>query len=325
METQEPSFYDKVGTARPSAHSLRTERCDEATATANDGRPEFRASSAWAESDGEFWGTPSSHQTLPPDIYRMELRNNIGPVFLRQSNDTDALLALPDSESARILDEIRTFKGLRAKFREHGFLYKRGILLWGPPGSGKTATLQLVVKLLREEHESVAVLVEHPKTASVCLQQLRRIEPDRQIVAIMEDLDALCERYDEAAYLALLDGEAQVDNIIWLATTNYPERLDKRFVDRPSRFDTVRYVGMPCAASRATYLRSKLPSMEDREIDEYVRLSDGYSIAHLRELIVLTQCFEVPLAAAIKRLNVTRRNPPASDRAPDRIAVGFTS
>jgi hypothetical protein len=278
---------------------------------------------AWAEADGTFWGTQSSHDAIPPGIYRMSMEPNRGEVFLRQHNDTDALIALPDSGSEEVLAEIDEFKGLRPKFREYGFLYKRGILLWGPPGSGKTCTLQLAMRSMIETHNAIGVLVDHPGVAASCLQTLRRIEPERQIVALMEDLDALCEQYDESAYLSLLDGESQVDNIIFIATTNYPEKLDKRFTDRPSRFDTVRYVGMPSANARRLYLVTKSPQLDAGTVEAMVRVSEGYSIAHLRELVILTQCFGKTVEDAAKRIGSGRAARPSSDSAPDRTQFGF--
>lgn len=278
---------------------------------------------SWASSGDAFWRIGESHDALPPGVYRCAVSPNIGPHFVRVKNETDRLIVFPDSESTRIVDEIRRFQGMKAKFNEHGFLHKRGVLMWGPPGSGKTTTLQLLIKLIVDEHKGVAVLVDHPGTAVACLQMLRAVEPERQLVGVLEDLDALVERHGESEYLALLDGESQVDNVVYVATTNYPERLNARFVDRPSRFDTIRYIGMPSAEARGAYFDAKVPDMANDELESFVKASDGYSVAHMREMIILTRCFGVDLAEAKKRLDRTRLIKPSSASHPDAPKFGF--
>lgn len=322
------TFFEVVGTSKKAGHGSVSRANDIQPACADMAVQTLKATGAnsrrsWAEADGTFWGVQKASAELPCGIYRVDVNMNMGPVFMQQKNDTDELVALPDSESQKILDEIKVFKTLRPSFKKHGFLYKRGILMWGPPGSGKTSTLQQLIKLLITYHNSIAVLIDNPGTAATCLQALRNIEPDRQIVAILEDLDALTERYGESEYLSLLDGESQVDNIVYVATTNYPERLDSRFVDRPSRFDTVRYIGMPNNDARRTYLETKDPEMEAEDLKEMVRLTDGFSIAHLRELIILTRCFNKPRAEAIERLRKSITSKLSSDKSPDRAGFGF--
>lgn len=278
---------------------------------------------SWAGSGDAFWRIGQSYDSIPAGIYRCAMSHNIGPHFVKVKNDTDKLVHFPDSESERILEEIRRFQGMKERFKAHGFLHKRGVLMWGPPGSGKTTTLQMLIKLIVDEHNGVAVLIDHPASAVACLQMLRAVEPERQLVGIMEDLDAMVERYGESEYLALLDGESQVDNVVYVATTNYPERLDSRFVDRPSRFDTIRYIGMPKPEARAAYFVAKVPELANGSLQSYVDASEGYSVAHMRELIILTRCFEVSLKVASERLNKTRTVNANSQRTPDAPAFGF--
>lgn len=322
-------FFDKVGT-RPAVQRgarLATEAVSNWSGDVPQPAVEKQiivgTGTSWASSGDAFWRIGESHDTLPPGVYKCGVSPNIGPHFLRVKNETDSLVIFPDSESSRILDEIRAFQGMKEKFSAYGFLHKRGVLMWGPPGSGKTTTLQLLIKLIVREHGGVAVLIDHPGAAAACLQVLRAVEPERQMVGILEDLDALVERYGESEYLALLDGESQVDNVVYVATTNYPERLDVRFVDRPSRFDTIRYIGMPSKAARAAYFDAKVPDLDNSELDRFVAATEGYSVAHMREMIVLTKCFGVSLDEAKARLDKAKINRPSSQQRPDAQSFGF--
>lgn len=271
-----------------------------------------------------YWGISHSIDRIAPGCYRAGHSNSLGVYLEKQPIRTDSLLMLPDSKSEAIIAEITAFTTLRPAFVKRGLLYKRGVLLWGPPGSGKTSTLHLLMRLIVDRLGGIALLVDNPTLASEALQLVRRIEPERQVIAIMEDLDGLIQNHGVPQYLALLDGESQVDNIVFVATTNYPERLDRRFVDRPSRFDTVEYVGMPSADARREYLSHKEPDLPSAVIEDMVDATDGLSIAHLREMIVLTQCFGRSIADAAKRLTASRKKPPHSEKTPEQFAtMGF--
>lgn len=294
-----------------------SERAAPATPTAGLDLPEMApVHKMWgiAGAGDVFHPVGETTATLPSGFYRFVYMNNM-LVCLRVRNDTDSLVALPDSESDRLLAEMRQFLSLKEAFKSRGLLYKRGVMLYGPPGSGKTATIQQLAKMVATEMDSIAVLGDsEPGFVASGLQTVRGLEPERQLVVILEDLDALVNRYGEEGYLSLLDGENQVENVIYVATTNYPERLDRRFVDRPSRFDTLRLIGMPTAEARRVYLRSKEPNMPLPELEAMVTASDEYSIAHLRELLVLVKCFGQSIDDATERLDQMREDEPSSAR-----------
>lgn len=268
--------------------------------------------SNWATSDNNYWAIGKTCKSIPSNLYEPSYSDNIGFYLKTLTNNMDDIIDLPDSESEKLIEEIQEFTTLRESFLTHGFLYKRGILLWGPPGSGKTVTIQQLIRLFTRTGDGIAVMCGQPQLLTNVLRDFRKVEPSRQVLVIIEDLDALIEMYRESEFLTMLDGEAQLQNVVYVATTNYPERLDNRFKDRPSRFDTIRKIGMPTEKARETYLRVKLPDIGEEELKDYVKGSDGYSIAYLRELIVLTQCFKKPLGEALDRLNTMRKNMPDS-------------
>lgn len=260
-------------------------------------------SKLWAVSGDAYLPCEEATPTIPAGHYVVDYSQERG-VFLRKHNfSIDDLVDLPDSSSEKVIKHIEKFWTLESHFRKYGFLWKRGILLWGPAGSGKSSTLQTVAKNVIKQN-GVALSVEDPRMSSVGLHLLRKIEPKRPLVCMVEDIDAIVDRYGESALLALLDGEQQIDNVVYIATTNYPEKLDARLVNRPSRFDVVEKIGMPTDAARSVFLgyKSKILTEDTQKLNKWVKDTDGFSIAHLKELIISVEVFEVDYEKALVRL-----------------------
>jgi len=152
-----------------------------------------------------------------------------------------------------------------------------------------------------------------------CLQMLRRLEPTRRVIVILEDFETLTDRQGrENEWLSVLDGESQIDDVVFLATTNYIETLDKRFTDRPSRFDIVVPVPMPGAQARAAYIINKEKSLTPEEVKAWTERSVGFSFAHLKEMIIAVKCLGNDLDETVERLrNMQRRKANSSELAFD--------
>lgn len=277
------------------------EDCEVADSTPSDNNG--RQMSMWATNGKDFFPTEKTVKTLAPGQYIVEYSDGTGPYFTLQDINLDDLLVLPDSNSEKVLKHIDYFWSIEEKFRELGFLWKRGILLWGPPGSGKTSTVQQLSAQI-VELGGITIYCTSPHLTAQGLSVLRRIEKDRPIIVILEDMDAIVTRHGEADLLAMLDGEHQTDNVVFVATTNYPELLDKRFINRPSRFDEIMKIGMPSADAREYYLGNKNPRLADdpEELAEWVDLTEDFSIAHLKEMIISVEGFGKTVQQAHSRL-----------------------
>jgi hypothetical protein len=257
----------------------------------------------WGAEPNEVF-RPSGRRTesLPSGVYSIDLDQR-GLFFQRRNVITDNLIELDDSASSRVIAGINKFWKSKDEYTKRGIIYKRGIMLWGPAGSGKTATLMLLTQQLLEMN-GIVVLCERPEWTNNALQDLRRIEPDRPLILILEDVEELIARWGEHEILALLDGENQVSNVVNIATTNYPEQLGARIVNRPSRFDERIFVDMPSETARRRYIMhaTRNENMTEDTTTQWVKDTEGFSIAHMRELVVAVFCLGQEYKDVVKRL-----------------------
>lgn len=309
--------------------TLRRRRSPEIAQDASEDDNMVKDTKMWAVYGGRSY-SPCEMAVLemPAGQYTVEASNQLGIYFKRTDVNLDELVTLPDSVSEEVIAEIENFWQKEEHFRQFGFLWKRGVLMWGPPGSGKTSTLQVVSERI-VSRGGLSIYVDDPDIAAKGLKLLRAVEPLRPLVIMLEDIDAIIDTHGESSLLALMDGELQIDNVVFVATTNYPERLDKRFINRPSRFDIVKKIGMPNEVARRTYLVAKnkrLAAPENaRELDQWVAKTKHFSVAHLKELIVSVEVFGVPLDTAVTRLKTMMDYTPKSGDGLDRTSVGFGS
>jgi SpoVK/Ycf46/Vps4 family AAA+-type ATPase len=235
----------------------------------------------------------SSHQ-LPPGLYEILWNSNRQELVMqKQELKLDELYELPSPEIQSILEDIQTFWERRDVYKKYNFVHKRGILLWGDPGCGKSGIIQLCVKKLIEKERGIVINIKEEedfKYFADFIGILRKIEPERPIIVILEDLDSLAseDRFSTTKLLNILDGVKQIENVVYIATTNYPEKLQERITNRPSRFDRRYKVDMPSPEIRESYIRHKLTEKDLAAIDlpEWVKASDGMSLSHLKELVI---------------------------------------
>lgn len=276
-----------------------------------------------ADTDDRFRFSGPCRDTIPAGTYHFD--SDDSGIFLQQMRViTDTLIELDDTSSKRVMSSIGTFWDSENEYTRRGIVYKRGILLWGPAGSGKTALVTLLSQELVRRN-GVVIFCADPKLTSIGITNLRRIEPTRPLIMIFEDIDELVQNHGEHRLLAMLDGELQINNIVALATTNYPERLGARIVNRPSRFDERIHVGMPSDKGREKYLKwiTKAEFISEEELARWVRNTEGFSVAHLRELVVAVFCLKQPYADVIERLRGLNIQPKGEREFGGGISMGF--
>src|ERR1700739_523026 len=286
-----------------------------------DDQVQFDTSSKWTQSKQKFTPVQGVVDRLLPGSYRVDSDYN-GIYFEQQSLATDDLFTLENTVQQEVIESIKNFWTKEEIYAKMGYLWKRGILLEGPPGSGKTCIVSQLIEEIKEV-DGIAIMVDSPQQASRGLQLLRRIEPRRPIIGILEELDELMAKYGESEFMSLLDGELQINNIVWVATTNHLEKLHNRVKNRPSRFDLVKHVGLPTRNDRARYLNHKIPTLKAEEIARWSMETEGFSIAHLKELVLSVTCLDATYEDTMGRLvgMIDNADETEDDDAPDDAPV----
>lgn len=214
----------------------------------------------------------------------------------------DELIEMEDSPSQQIMADIRKFWSLKDRYDKLGFVHKRGFLLYGPPGTGKTSVTNLVATSMAST-DGLTIYCQYPGVLADILKNIREVEDDRQIVVVMEDIDNIIESNGEEALLSLLDGQATVGSVVYIATTNNLESLPDRIAKRPSRFDKVIEVGTPPASVREHFLAKRgCANLSKKEMARWVKMTDGLTIAHMKELIISVLLLENDLKKEAERL-----------------------
>jgi transitional endoplasmic reticulum ATPase len=199
-------------------------------------------------------------------------------------------------------------------FAAYGKAIGGGILMYGPPGCGKTHLARATAGEIKASFLAIGIsdvldmwLGSSERNLHGVFEQARAKKP---CVLFFDEVDALgASRSDmrQSAgrqlinqFLAELDGiHSSNDGLLILAATNAPWHLDSAF-RRPGRFDRVLFVPPPDTAARAAILRIQCRGkpVKDVDFDHLGKKTDGFSGADLKAVVDVA--IEAKLTAALK-------------------------
>lgn len=201
------------------------------------------------------------------------------------------------------LDQLITDLAAWQAGRLHWRDLSRGMLLWGPPGTGKTEIARLLAReaSIAVHAGSVARWQSSGSRGSNMVREMQaffeKALADAPCIIFIDELDALGDRartpdHNSAwtdnivtAFLECLDGFEELEGVVVIAATNHPHKLDAA-IRRPGRFDKLIQLGHPCPDLLPEVLRWHLwPDLKDVDVSRISARLIGMSGAEIAGLV----------------------------------------
>jgi len=240
-----------------------------------------------------------------------------------------------DSETKReIKANTVDFLKRGEEWSKYGIPLKRGILLAGEPGTGKT----IICKALMAEADGITCIttsgyaLDDDDYITELYELAENLSP---CIVFIEDIDLIGQNRMEFGYmrgpallslLSVMDGVEEQREVVTIATTNCLETLDKALSERPSRFDRVIKLSRPSIEQRIELVRrlcEKIPLGEKTQ--EYIAgKTENCTPAQLQEIIysLVIQCPDRQSGLLVRKADIDRAISRINDK--NRHRLGFT-
>ena len=243
-------------------------------------------------------------KTSPKHVVKMDRTTNL---TILTEPSVDRKLRVTYEEVGGLRHQVKAMREIVELPLKHPELFSRlgvephsGILLYGPPGCGKT----LIAKVLASESEANMFLINGPEimnkyygeTEAKLRDMFKEAKDNSPSIIFIDEIDAIAPKREEAygdvekrvvaQLLALMDGLTDRGNVMVLGATNRPDSIDPA-LRRPGRFDREFEISVPNDDGRLEILfihTRGMPLADDIDLKDLASELHGYTGADIKSL-----------------------------------------
>ncbi len=239
-----------------------------------------------------------------PGAMQFGLGKSNAKVFVKPTDGIKFADVAGEDEAKDNLKEVVSFLHNPAKYKEIGAKMPKGLLLVGPPGTGKTMLAKAVAGEAEVPFFSISgsefVEMFVGMGAAKVRDLFKQAKEKAPCIVFIDEIDAIGKKRSTAAIggndereqtlnqlLTEMDGFEENTGVIILAATNRPESLDPALT-RPGRFDRQVPVALPDLQGREAILRvhaRKIRVAPDIDYNKVARMASGASGAELANIV----------------------------------------
>ena len=238
-----------------------------------------------------------------PNAMKFDMGKSSAKVYVQSSDGIKFADVAGEDEAKENLSEVADYLHNPNKYKEIGASMPKGILLVGPPGTGKTMLAKAVAGEANVPFFSMSgsefVEMFVGMGASKVRDLFRQAKEKAPCIVFIDEIDAIGKKRDNQLstndereqtlnqLLTEMDGFEGNNGVIILAATNRPESLDPALT-RPGRFDRRVPVELPDLAGREAILRvhaKKIKVAPDVDLAKIARMASGASGAELANIV----------------------------------------
>ena len=238
-----------------------------------------------------------------PNAMKFDMGKSNAKVYVLSSDGIKFADVAGEDEAKENLSEVVDYLHNPNKYKEIGASMPKGILLVGPPGTGKTMLAKAVAGEANVPFFSMSgsefVEMFVGMGASKVRDLFRQAKEKAPCIVFIDEIDAIGKKRDNQLstndereqtlnqLLTEMDGFEGNNGVIILAATNRPESLDPALT-RPGRFDRRVPVELPDLAGREAILRvhaKKIKVAPDVDLAKIARMASGASGAELANIV----------------------------------------